>query len=154
MKAIQIPKNNNPFIVVINNKAYSYAAGETVEVPDEVAEVIEDQMNLKPKQGKVVANKVDLILDAGNRTVECDIPISDLLLRAKKEGYECVNIKFYMYGNPVAVHKISGSLPDLMRVHYMYLASSGDSQSISFDNVSVKKDGTLAFSHEATIVSG
>ena len=154
MKTIQIPTTSNPFIVSINNHVYTYKAGSTVEVPDEVAEVIEAQMDLKPKQGKFVGNKVDLKVDAGNRTMECEIPIRDLLLRIEKEGYDCVNIKFYMYGNPVAVHKISAVLPDLIRVHYMYLATTGDTQSISYDNVSVKKDGTMAFSHEATIVSG
>ena len=40
MKTIQIPTNSNPFIVTINNNEYQYRAGETVEVPDEVAEVI------------------------------------------------------------------------------------------------------------------
>ena len=49
MKAIQIPKTSNPFIVVINNSAHSYAAGETVEVPDEVAEAIENALELVPK---------------------------------------------------------------------------------------------------------
>ena len=49
MKAIQIPKNNNPFTVVINNTVYQYKGGETVEVPDEVAEAIEDAIELVPK---------------------------------------------------------------------------------------------------------
>lgn len=40
MKTIQIPTTSNPFIVSINNQVYSYRAGTTVEVPDEVAEVI------------------------------------------------------------------------------------------------------------------
>ena len=58
MKAIQIPKNSNPFIVVINNKAYSYAAGEAVEVPDEVAEAIEDAIALEPKPYPVGYSKI------------------------------------------------------------------------------------------------
>lgn len=49
MKAIQIPKSSNPFVVIINNAVHSYAAGETVEVPDEVAEAIEDALELVPK---------------------------------------------------------------------------------------------------------
>lgn len=44
-KTITIPKNNNPFIVNINNREYIYRGGETVEVPDEVAEVIESYMD-------------------------------------------------------------------------------------------------------------
>ena len=49
MKTIQIPTTSNPFIVNINNNAYQYRAGETAEVPDEVAAAIEDAMELEPK---------------------------------------------------------------------------------------------------------
>lgn len=49
MKTIQIPMNSNPFTVVINNNEYRYKAGQTIEVPDEVAEVIEDALELEPK---------------------------------------------------------------------------------------------------------
>lgn len=49
MKTIQIPTNCNPYIVVINNHVYTYKAGETAEVPDEVAEAIEDAIELAPK---------------------------------------------------------------------------------------------------------
>lgn len=57
MKAILIPKNNNPFTVVINNKEYQYKGGETVEVPDEVAEAIEDALELVPKPKRYL-NKI------------------------------------------------------------------------------------------------
>ncbi len=50
MKTIRIPTCRNPFIVIINNKVYSYTAGETVEVPDEVAEVIESHTDAKPTE--------------------------------------------------------------------------------------------------------
>lgn len=49
MKSITIPKYNNPFTVNINNKEYTYKGGETIEVPDEVAEAIEDALELVPK---------------------------------------------------------------------------------------------------------
>lgn len=52
MKTIQIPMNSNPFTVVINNKEYSYTAGQTIEVPDEVAGAIEDALELAPKPRK------------------------------------------------------------------------------------------------------
>lgn len=48
-KSITIPTNCNPYIVVINNHVYAYRAGDSVEVPDEVAEVIEDALELEPK---------------------------------------------------------------------------------------------------------
>ena len=40
-KVVTIPTCMNPYVVIVNNREYSYTAGETVEVPDEVAEVIE-----------------------------------------------------------------------------------------------------------------
>ena len=49
MKTIQIPTNKNPYTVAINNNVYRYPAGQTVEVPDEVAEVIADALELAPK---------------------------------------------------------------------------------------------------------
>ena len=48
-KTISIPTHNNPFTVIINNKEYTYKGGETIEVPDEVAEAIEDALELVPK---------------------------------------------------------------------------------------------------------
>ena len=48
-KTIKIPEYKNPFIVIINNKVYQYSAGETIEVPDEVAEAIEDAIELIPE---------------------------------------------------------------------------------------------------------
>lgn len=41
MKKITIPTCMNPCVVTINNQSYRYKAGETVEVPDDVAAVIE-----------------------------------------------------------------------------------------------------------------
>lgn len=49
MKTILIPMNSNPFVVVINNNVYQYKAGQTMEVPDEVAEAIENALALEPK---------------------------------------------------------------------------------------------------------
>lgn len=49
MKTISIPKYKNPFVVTINNNVYQYKGGDTVEVPDEVAEAIEDALELVPK---------------------------------------------------------------------------------------------------------
>lgn len=40
-KVVTIPDCANPFIVYVNGYKYSYEAGATVEVPDEVAFVIE-----------------------------------------------------------------------------------------------------------------
>lgn len=41
MKKVTIPTCANPFVVIVNGIKYTYPAGETVEVPDDVAAVIE-----------------------------------------------------------------------------------------------------------------
>ena len=58
MKTIQIPTTSNPFIVNINNHAYQYRAGETTEVPDEVAAAIEDALELEPKPKRYLSKLV------------------------------------------------------------------------------------------------
>jgi hypothetical protein len=61
MKTITIPTNCNPYIVVINNHAYTYRAGDTVEVPDEVAEAIEDAIELEPKPKRYLSKFAQLV---------------------------------------------------------------------------------------------
>ena len=64
-KTISIPTHNNPFTVIINNKEYTYRGGETIEVPDEVADAIEDALELVPKPKRYLskfAQRVDGIL--------------------------------------------------------------------------------------------
>ena len=48
-KVVTIPKDRNPFIVIVNGVKYSYQAGQEVDVPDAVADVIEKYENAKPK---------------------------------------------------------------------------------------------------------
>ena len=50
MKTITIPTFKNPFEVTVNGETYTYTAGETVEVPDEVAEIIENGKALEPSE--------------------------------------------------------------------------------------------------------
>ena len=73
MKTIQIPTNSNPFTVNINNQVYQYRAGETVEVPDEVAAAIEDALELEPKPERYLSRLGQLA--EGSIT---EITISDL----------------------------------------------------------------------------
>ena len=60
MKTIQIPTTSNPFIVIINNDVYRYTAGTTVDVPDEVAAVIEDSLELAPKAIRYISKFAQL----------------------------------------------------------------------------------------------
>lgn len=48
-KSITIPKDRDPFVVIVNGVEYKYTAGATVTVPDSVADVIEKYENAKPK---------------------------------------------------------------------------------------------------------
>lgn len=48
-KVVTIPKDRNPFVVIVNGVKYSYPAGVSTEVPDEVADVIEKYVGAKPK---------------------------------------------------------------------------------------------------------
>lgn len=41
-KIVTIPTCQNPFVVMVNHQKYVYPAGETLEVPDEVAHIIEN----------------------------------------------------------------------------------------------------------------
>ena len=62
MKTVVIPDYKNPFIVVINNQVYRYNGGETIEVPDDVAEAIEDAIELAPKQ-RIIATRLGQFLE-------------------------------------------------------------------------------------------
>lgn len=48
-KVVTIPKDRNPFVVIVNGVKHSYPAGVSTEVPDEVADVIEKYEGAKPK---------------------------------------------------------------------------------------------------------
>ena len=56
MKKVTIPTCANPFVVIVNGMKYTYPAGETVEVPDDVAAVIEQHHDAhnNPKPEPVV----------------------------------------------------------------------------------------------------
>ena len=60
-KTISIPTHNNPFTVIINNREYTYRGGETIEVPDEVAEAIEDALELVPKPKRYLSKFAQLV---------------------------------------------------------------------------------------------
>ena len=47
-QTVKIPDSSNPFVVKINNDEYSYPAGTTQNVPDEVASVIASHNSAQP----------------------------------------------------------------------------------------------------------
>lgn len=58
-RARKIPSTSNPWVCVINNTVYSYEAGKTLSVPDEVAEVI-DTVNAFPPAAPATAKPFEL----------------------------------------------------------------------------------------------
>jgi hypothetical protein len=60
-KTITIPSCKNPFVITVNNHTYSYKAGETVEVPDWVAEVIENHVDSVPKAKRFLSKFAQLV---------------------------------------------------------------------------------------------
>lgn len=54
MKTVTIPTCANPFVVIVNGIKYTYPAGATMEVPDDVAEVIEQHEEAKPEPAPVL----------------------------------------------------------------------------------------------------
>lgn len=101
-KMVTIPENHKPFIVNINNREYIYRGGETVEVPDDVAEVIEDAVALEPMP-KVYLSK---LAQLANGTLT-EITENDLMGITEISGYA-----FYYIRNlrsieiPLGVNKI------------------------------------------------
>lgn len=61
MKAVTIPTSMNPYVVTINNHTYSYPAGKTCLVPDDVAMVIENVVSNAPKYVKETVRRPDIV---------------------------------------------------------------------------------------------
>lgn len=100
MKTISIPTYNNPFIVKINNNEYIYKGGETIEVPDEVAEAIENALALEPKPKRYLSKLAQLA--EGSIT---EITASEL------EGIE--TIVYYAFGQCYSLESIV--IPDSVK---------------------------------------
>lgn len=134
MKTITIPDYKNPFIVVINNHVYRYKGGETIEVPDEVAEAIEDAIELEPKPKRYLsklAQRVD-----GSIT---ELTIGDLV------GVE--TIAYYAFGQCSSL--ISAEIPDSVKdIGGSAFHGCHGLKSIKFGvNSRLKSIGTAAFAY-------
>ena len=100
MKTITIPDYKNPFTVTINNNEYRYKGGETVEVPDEVAEAIEDALELVPKPKRYLSK----IAQRANCSIT-ELTLGDL------EGLE--TISYYAFGQCSSL--IRAEIPDSVK---------------------------------------
>ena len=128
MKTITRPTYNNPFIVVINNNVYQYKAGETLEVPDDVAEAIEDALELVPKPKRylskiaqrangtlleITANDlegVETIIDSAFRscTTITSIEINNNIKSIQQNAFlSCSNVKIIRFGDNSKLESIA-----------------------------------------------
>ena len=56
-KSVKIPAEPNPWVCRINEKTYSYPAGTTQTVPDEVAEIIAANAAMAPQESTAGVGK-------------------------------------------------------------------------------------------------
>ena len=69
MKTVTIPSNLDPYKIDINGQHYEYKGGDTVSVPDEVADLINNNLANEPKENEYapVEKQISDILVALNR---------------------------------------------------------------------------------------
>lgn len=87
MKKVTIPTCANPFVVMVNGIKYTYPAGETVEVPDDVAAVIEqhDEAHNNPEPAPVVPPFTPAPSEGGN-SGGSGLPIVEITTIPSEEG--------------------------------------------------------------------
>ena len=132
-KMVTIPENHKPFIVNINNREYIYRGGETVEVPNDVAEVIEDAIALEPKPKKYLSKFARFV--EGSIT---ELTAGDL------DGVEV--IAYYAFGHCYSLKNIK--LPNTIKqIQKSAFTACTSLKSVRFDNNSkVEAIGESAFS--------
>ena len=100
MKTIQIPMNSNPFTVIINNSVYHYTAGETIEVPDDVAAAIEDALKLEPKPKRYLSRLAQLAEGSIGELTINDLDGAEII--AKRAFAHCRSLKSVEVPNCIA----------------------------------------------------
>jgi tRNA threonylcarbamoyladenosine modification (KEOPS) complex Pcc1 subunit len=132
MKIISIPEHNNPFTVIINNSVYQYRGGETIEVPDEVAEAIEDALELVPKPKRYLSK----LAQRANGTL-LEITANDL------EGVETIIDSAFRSCASVTSIEFPDSVKSIQQNAFL---SCGNVKSIRFgDNSKLESIGVGAF---------
>ena len=97
MKTVTIPTCANPFVVIVNGIKYTYPAGATVSVPDDVAAVIEqhDEAHNNPAPAPVVPPFVPetsegsggtQLIDLGSYVIQDGITLGSVVLLLFSSG--------------------------------------------------------------------
>lgn len=72
-KSVKIPAGVDPWVCRINEKTYSYPAGSTQTVPDEVATLISDNRAQEPAENKAGVGK--FLRKTATGTEWADVPL-------------------------------------------------------------------------------
>ena len=64
-KLVKIPTSMSPFVVIVNGKEHKYPAGETVEVPDNIAAIIEQYEKGSFPKSQATATVIKMISPGG-----------------------------------------------------------------------------------------
>lgn len=73
-RKIKIPTSMSPFVVMVNGVKYEYPAGETVEVPDHIADIIRRYEEGTCPKPAVTATKINMISPSGK---QFELTVSD-----------------------------------------------------------------------------
>lgn len=112
MKTVTIPTSMSPFVVTINNHTYSYPAGETVEVPDEVAEAIMNAIDTQMEVSKPDGNggkSVDVVWTLAEGGGISSMTFDEIIEASGSRGAEAINI--------VIMSEVSGRTSKISPVH-------------------------------------
>lgn len=128
-KTITIPNCKNPYVVIINNRRYVYTAGETVEVSDEVAEVIQHDIdthsNMTAPQGESTCGHAPILVvtmkyeraNSGKEYYSCDTPYDKIASAIGKKAVVA------WYGGTQVFAKKTGDI-----ISFTGLVRNGDHQ--------------------------
>ena len=81
-RMVKIPSTPHPFVCVVNNKAYMYANDIEVEVPNEVANLIDVINASKPQESKYAGD-----WDEGIEGIGANLSVADKLLKSQDTTY-------------------------------------------------------------------
>ena len=89
-KTIKIPTSMNPFVVIVNGVKHEYPAGETVEVPDHIAAIIEQHEKGSFPKPALPATEINMVSPSGKRF---KVTVSDEGELAVKNGDNMLTFK-------------------------------------------------------------
>ena len=138
-KIVTIPNWQTPFVVNINDTEYTYTPGETVEVPDEVATIIEQAVAAhKPPSPEIVPPFAgghswnDLEDRPFGETVEfVNAPLT-VTWDGNTDGLVSVDL-----GDGVVLYKISDSTPTLIEAQHGGSAIYNNGGALSFTSETI-----------------